>query len=213
MKLAVSVALLILTAASSASAQICSGNPSFRNGPYQVGITAAVTDGAQGVGGTFAGGGESLFAGVGVSVLNYSDIDARATTVSGFGGAEFATDSRSKVLLCPVAELSFGVGPDIGPVDISTIGLQAGANVGVIASDANGLMVVPTFGLAAVFQRVSADFGGVDSSDSDTGGVANVGVGLIFNRNVGVTPRLLIPFSTGADDVIFTITLSFNFGS
>jgi hypothetical protein len=213
MKLAVPVAVVILAVASSASAQICSGNPSFRNGPYQVGITAAVTDGAQGVGGTFAGGGESLFAGVGLSVLNYSGIDARSTTVSGFGGAEFATDDRNTVLFCPVAELSFGVGPDIGAVDISTLGLQAGVNVGVVASDAGGLMVVPTFGLAAVVQRVSADFGALETSDTDTGGVANVGVGLIFNRNVAVTPRLLIPFSTGSNDVIFTVTLSFNFGA
>ena len=212
MKLVVSMAIVLLLAASSAEAQFCGGNPSFRDEPYQVGVSTFFTDGARGVEGTFAGGGESLFAGVGVSVTNFTAVDVRATGVAAFAGAEFATDQRSKVLLCPVLRLGFSSGPDIGPVDVSTASVRGGATVGVIASDMDGLMVVPFFGLAAVYDRVTSDFGGVETSFSDTGGIADLGVGFLFNRNVGITPLISVPFSTGGSDVIFTLRLSFNFG-
>jgi hypothetical protein len=212
MKLAAAALLLMLVATRSADAQVCAGATSFRDYPYQGGITAAFTDNAQGVGGTFAAGGESLFAGGGVAVLRYSDVDVRSTSISVFAGAELAADRRNRVFLCPVGQVGFGAGPDFGPVDISTFTLQGGANVGVIASESAALMVVPTFGLAALYQRVTADLNGAESSDSDTGGIANVGVGLIFNRNVGITPGISIPFAVGDSDVIFTIRLTFSFG-
>ena len=135
-----------------------------RDGPFQVGIAASFTEGARGVEGTFAGGGESLFAGVGVSVTNFTGADVRSAGVNAFAGAEFATDRRSKVLLCPVARVGFGSGPDAGPVDVSTAFVQGGASVGVIASDMNGLMVVSFFGLSAVYARVMTDFGGVETT-------------------------------------------------
>jgi hypothetical protein len=203
---------VLLMAASAAEAQICTGNPSFRDGPLQVGIAASFSDGPRGVEGTFAGGGESLFAGVGVSVTNFSGADVRSTGVNAFAGAEFATDRRSKVLLCPVVRVGFGSGPDAGPVDVSTAFVQGGASIGVIASDMDGLMVVPFFGLSAVYDRVMTDFGGVETSFSDTGGIADLGVGFLFNRNVGITPLISVPFSTGGSDVIFTLRFSFNFG-
>lgn len=206
------VLLLALLVAAPASAQLCNGSPSFRDGPLQVGLAAAFTEGARGVGGTFAGGGEVFFAGAGVSVLNYTDLDVRSTAVSAFGGAEVTTDSRNRVLLCPLVQLGFGAGPDFGPVDVSTATLQAGGSVGVIASDSDGVMVVPFFGLAALYQRVTSEIGGTEVSASDTGGLADLGVGLIFNRNVGITPFISIPFSAGSSDVAFTLRFTFNFG-
>lgn len=74
------------------------------------------------------------------------------------------------------------------------------------------MMVVPFFGLSAIYQRFNTEIGGVESSASDSGGVADLGVGLIFNRTVAITPLVSIPFSTGGSDAIFTLRLSFNFG-
>jgi hypothetical protein len=212
MKLVTCVLLLALLAAAPASAQQCIGNPSFQDGPYQAGLSAAFTEGARGVGGTFAGGGETLFAGAGLSVVNFTDLDVRSAAVSGFAGAEVATDTRNRVLLCPLVQLTFVAGPDIGAVDVSTASLQAGGSVGVIAYDSNGVMAVPFFGLALLYQHVTAEIGGTEDSVSDTGGVADLGLGLIFNRNVGITPIVSIPFSAGTSDVAFTIRFSFNFG-
>jgi hypothetical protein len=206
------MALPLLLVATPASAQLCLGAPTFRTAPYQVGIAAAFTEGARGVEGTFAGGGESVFAGAGVSVVNFTDVDVRAAGVSAFVGAEVATDRQNRVLLCPVVQLGFVAGPDLGPVDVSSMTLQGGASIGVIAVENGDAMVVPFFGLAALYQRVKTEIGDVENSASDTGGVASLGVGFIVNRTVGITPSLAIPFSAGRDDPIFTIRLTFNFG-
>ena len=213
MRLMAGVLLLtILAAAETASAQTCLGAPSFRAAPYQAGVAASFTEGLRQVEGTFAGGGESLFAGAGVSVLNFTDIDERTAGVSAFAGAEFATDQRNRVLLCPIVRLGFLAGPDFGPVDLSSVTLQGGGSIGVIAAEDGDLMVVPFFGLSAGYTRVTSEFGGVEESESDTGGVADLGVGLILTRTVGITPQVSIPFSTGSSDAIFTIRFTFNFG-
>lgn len=213
MRLMAGVLLLtILVAATPASAQTCLGAPSFRVAPYQVGVGASFTEGLREVEGTFAGGGESLFAGAGVSVLNFTDIDERTAGVSAFAGAEFATDQRSRVLLCPIVRLGFLAGPDFGPVDLSSVTVQGGGSIGVIAAEDGDLMVVPFFGLSAAYTRVTTDIGGVEESASDTGGVADLGVGLILTRTVGITPQVSIPFSSGGSDAVFTIRFTFNFG-
>jgi hypothetical protein len=54
----------------------------------QVGVATAFRDGAQGVGGQFAGGGEALFGGVGVRRVKFSASDATETGVSAFAGAD-----------------------------------------------------------------------------------------------------------------------------
>lgn len=212
MRLLACVLLVTLVAARPASAQICLGSPSFSIAPYQVAVAASFTEGVREVEGTFAGGNESVFAGAGGSVVRFTDADVRTAGVSAFAGAEFATDQRSRVLLCPVVRLGFLAGPDIGPVDVSSVALQGGASIGVIASQEGDMMVVPFFGLSAVYQRFTTEIGGVESSGSDSGGVADLGVGLIFNRTVAITPLVSIPFSTGGSDAIFTIRFSFNFG-
>jgi hypothetical protein len=73
-------------------------------------------------------------------------------------------------------------------------------------------MVVPTFGLSVIWNRVEAEIGDTERSDSDSSGRARIGVGLIFNRNVGITPSVSIPFSSGSDDAVFDLQLTFNFG-
>jgi hypothetical protein len=195
-----------------AEAQFCVGSPSFRDQPYQVGVAAAFTDGARGVSGEFAAGGEALFAGGGVGVVNFDDFDATATNIFGFGGADLGVDQRERVFVCPLGRIGFGVGPDIGAADVSTFSLQVGGSVGVIASQTNTLMVIPNFGLALHYDRVTVEFGGEDESESDSSGLANIGVGFVFNRNVGITPSIAVPFSAGDSDVIFTVSFTFHFG-
>jgi len=197
---------------SSAEAQLCVGAPSFTQAPMQVGVSAAFRDGAHGVGGHFAGSGQALFGGIGIGVVNFSGLDATQTNITAFGGADLGVSGNSSVFVCPLAAVRVGVGPDIGPIDVSSVGLQGGGAVGVIASSTPSLMVVPTFGLAAAWQRVTFDMGATERDVSDTYGIANLGVGFIFNRNVGITPSISIPFSVADSDVVFNLALTFNFG-
>ena len=208
----VCVLICILGAASSAEAQLCAGAPSFTQAPYQVGVGAAFREGAQGFGGQFSAGGSALFAGAGVAVLNFSDLDATQTNINVAAGTDLGLDQSNRVFVCPLAAIAFGVGPDIGPIDVSTFSVRGGGSVGVIASSSTMLMVVPTFGLAAAWQQVTVEAGDVDTDDSDSYGVANLGVGFIFNNRIGITPGISIPFSVADSDVTFTIGFAFNFG-
>jgi hypothetical protein len=208
----VCVGVVSLLVVSNAEAQLCVGSPSFAEAPLQVDVNASFRDGANGVGGHVATGGEALFGGVGVGVVNFNDLDATETSVTVFGGAELGVEGNDRVFVCPVAAVRFGTGPDTGAVDVSSVGLHGGGSVGVVASSTPSLMVVPTFGLAAAWRRVTLDTGAVERDVSDTFGVANLGVGFIFDRRIGITPSLSIPFSVSDSDAIFSIAFSFNFG-
>jgi hypothetical protein len=206
------IATLLISAAP-AEAQLCAGSPSFRAQPYLTGLTAGFTEGAHGIGGFFGTGGESLFAIGSIGVLNYRDLDALATQISGTVGAELDVSQNRRVFVCPVANIGFGAGPDVGGVDISTFSLGAGGEVGVIAYEVDNLMVVPTFGLLVDYSRINAEFAGNDESASDTSGRASVGVGFIFSEAIGLTPAISVPFSAAGSDPTFVIQLSFGFGN
>jgi hypothetical protein len=212
MRLVVPVLVLTFLAARPAAAQLCVGNPSFGNGPYQASIAASFSDGVRGVDAGFAAGGQAIFGGAGVTVLNFTNIDVRTAGVFAHAGAELAADRDNKILLCPLVRLDVLGGPDVGPVDTSTVGLQGGASVGVIVHDVGDLQVVPFFGLAVVHARTTQEFAGVEETFSDTGGRADLGVGLLFNRNAAITPSVSIPFAAGGADPTFRIRFAFSFG-
>ena len=119
MKFILTCVLLLLASVRPTEAQVCAGAPSFRENPFQGSVTAAFTEGARGFGGSFSGGGESIFAGAGVSVLNYSDLDASATRLSVGFGADLQADQNGRVFLCPLGQVAIGVGPDVGAVEVS----------------------------------------------------------------------------------------------
>jgi hypothetical protein len=145
--------------------------------------------------------------------LNYRELDALATQISGTVGAELDVSQNRRVFVCPVATIGFGAGPDVGGVDISTFSLGAGGEVGVIAYEVDNLRVVPTFGLLVDYSRINAEFGGTDESASDTSGRAIAGVGFIFSEAIGLTPAISVPFSAAGSDPTFVIQLSFGFGN
>ena len=212
MKLVGSVLVLTFLAARPAAAQLCVGNPSFGDGPYQASIAASFSDGVRGIDAGFAAGGEAIFGGAGVTVLNFTDLDERTAGVFAHVGAEVAGNRENTILLCPIVRLDVLAGPDIGPVDTSSVGLQGGGALGVIVHDQGDLLVAPFFGLSAVYGRTTSEFAGVETTFSDTGGRADLGVGFIFNRNAAITPSVAIPFATGGADATFTIRFTFNFG-
>jgi hypothetical protein len=195
-----------------AEAQLCAGAPSFRTAPYQAGVDTVFTSGIQGFGGHFAAGGETLFGGGGAGFVNYSYLDSSAVEVSGFAGADLAASSAERVFVCPLAQVSFGVGPDIRSVDVSTFTVEAGGAVGVIALRTDALAIIPTFIVTGAYNRVSFEAGGNDVSESDGAGVASVGVGFLLNQNVSITPSVGVPFSVGDPDPIFRVSFAFQFG-
>jgi hypothetical protein len=212
MKLVGSLLVMLFLAAKPAAAQLCTGNPSFVYAPYQASVAARFSDNLRGIEAGAAAGGKTIFGGAGLLVLNFSDIDVRTTGVYGQVGAELAADRDNKILICPAVRLDVLAGPDIGPVDTSSVALQGGGSIGMIVSDAGDMQVVPFFGLAVVHTRRTESFASRETTFTDNGGHADVGVGFIFNHKAGITPAVSIPFSTGGSDATFRITFAFNFG-
>jgi hypothetical protein len=212
MRLVGSILLLTFLVARPAAAQLCSGSPSLAYAPYQASLGASFSDNVRGIEAAFAAGGQTIFGGAGVSILNFTDVDVRTAGVFGFAGAELAVDKENKIMFCPVVRFDVIAGPDIGPVDVSTTSLQGGGTIGVIVSEMGDMQVVPFFGLALAYSRLRSEFAGTETTFSDTGGIADLGVGLIFNRTAGITPLVSIPFGIGGSDFVFTVRFSFNFG-
>lgn len=212
MKLVGSLLVLLVLAAKPAAAQLCTGNPSFVYAPYQASIAAMFSNGVRGIEAGAAAGGKTIFGGAGLLVLNFTDIDVRTAGVYGQVGAELAADRANKVMICPAVRLDVLAGPDFGQVDNSSIALQGGASIGMIVSDSNDMQIVPFFGLAVVHTRFSTSIAGGETTFSDNGGHADLGVGFIFNHTAGITPSVSVPFSTGGSDATFMIKFAFNFG-
>lgn len=170
-------------------------------------------EGARGIGGNFAAGGEWLFARGSVGFVTFPDLDAHSTDVSASVGADLATDRSRRVFVCPGASIGIGAGPDIMGVDVSTVSLTAGGEAGVIALQTDELMIVPTFSLGAAYDRVTGDFGfGYgEATESDTSVGASIGVGFIFSQAIGIRPKVSVPLSDRGADPTFTISLSVNF--
>jgi hypothetical protein len=212
MKLVGSLLVMLFLAAKPAAAQLCTGNPSFVYAPYQASIGAFFSDGVRGIEAGAAAGGKTIYGGAGLLVFNFTDVDVRAAGVFGHVGAELAADRDNKIMICPAVRLDVLAGPDLGPVDTSSIAVQGGASIGMVVSDTGDMQVVPFFGLALVHTRLSSTFGGDETTFTDNGGHADLGVGFIFSKKTGITPSVSIPFSTGGSDATFMIKFAFNFG-
>jgi hypothetical protein len=212
MRLVGSALVLTLLAASPAAAQLCTGNPSLAYAPFQANIAASFGSGARSVDIGAAAGGQTIFGGAGLTIVNFSDIDVKTAGIFGYIGAELATDRDNKIMICPIGRFDVLAGPDIGPVDSTTTGLEGGGAIGLTVYDQGDLQLVPFFGLSLTYARLKSEFAGTSTTFSDTGGRADLGVGLIFSKTAGITPSVSIPFATGGSDVTFSIRFSYNFG-
>lgn len=194
-----------------AEAQLCAGAPAFSTAPLQVGTGLSLTDSAKQFGVGFAGGGQSAFAGVNFARTNLNDVSVSARTLSGFVGSQIG---GGRVAVCPLGELGYTWGPDLVLVNLKTLTGVGGLRVGVLANDSDTLMVVPNFGAGIVWERTTlTDIFEATERTNDYYGIANAGVGLIFNRAIAVVPGVSFPFATGfGTDVTFTIRFVVNFG-
>lgn len=193
-----------------AEAQLCAGGPAFSTAPLQVGSGLAFQSGMNAVGVGFAGGSDSGFAAVNFGRTNFSDLDVSAKTLAGSFGGQVGS---GRVAVCPLGQVGYVWGPNLGLVKANTLNAAGGVRVGVAANDSDTFMVVPTFGMDLIWGRTTVtDVFDNKLTDSGTGGLATVGVGLIFNRVVGIIPSVGIPVAMDSNDVSFGFTVAFNFG-
>lgn len=204
--------ILALLTAVDVSAQTCLGLPSFTRGPFQAAAGAAFTDGAQRYGGSFAAGSEEIFGGLSITFTDVSDLDSTATSIAPYAGASYVLNRRERIEACPVAAVIITSGPDVGEVDVSGVGLRAGGRLGLVAAESGNVEFVPTFGLDIAYDRVKAEFAGVETTERDTYVIARAGLGLVFNQNIGLLSTLSIPLGLDGADPEFSILVAYTFG-
>lgn len=204
-------ALLLMAAVGRVEAQTCMGGPSFADRPMQVGLAASFIGDRRDVGGTFAIGRQSLFGGGGVSATHIRFVGT-APTVSGFVGTEIRSPDHP-VFTCPLFQAGFSSGPDRDPFDVvSSVALRGGVSVGAIVAETyRGVKIIPTFGLAVLWDRARVRFLTSENTHTVWSGVASLGVGLLFNENLSVIPALEVPFSAGTTDAGFSFRWVYGF--
>jgi hypothetical protein len=127
--------LLWIGFAAPAEAQLCRGGPSFAALPYQVAAIAEFGDDTRGFGGDFFVGGRYLFGGAGFAVRDVESTNSTATEVTSRVGLDLPVSRVQRIHVCPSGFVSFGTGPDVGDVDVSTFRVGAGVRAGVAVRD------------------------------------------------------------------------------
>jgi hypothetical protein len=206
--LVVALALLAIVR-SPADAQTCMGMASYSNGPVHVAGHGSFADGANRFGASVGYGlPGSVFGNLGIATTSWEGADASLD----FGGDVGYQMQLGKAQVCPVASLTFGNGPDGAGFNTSTrsatFGLAIGTSLGT-----SRLQIVPTAGLGLenLHAKIEDSGSGISGEGSDTHGIANLGVGLVFN-NISVRPNVTIPLGLEGADPTVGLTVGLNFG-
>lgn len=211
-----SLALLSLAAAP-LHAQRCLGFPGFAGQPLRLGGTLTTGSDVTTLGADLAfGQAAGAFGGVGIGVADFDNTDESALLISGTIGTQMALGTASSTSagaqLCPVASLEYQAGPSIGNVDISGLLLRGGVSLGTSIAMAQTVRLAPFGTLSVGYARSSISSPSLDESDSEVGGVIDLGAGVIFNNKFTIRPSVMIPVGFDDSDARFGLAVGFNFG-
>ena len=205
----------IALCASTAAAQVCQGDLSFRNSSTHIGAALAVSNNATSFGGgaTF-GHREGLYAGGSVGMSSYSNISGNGVSLNGGLGYAMPLAQRSKWQICPGATLSLGFGPSqnvgAGTMHFSTQTLSMGASVGTALPLSKTVNLLP-FGSAAFgYTRATAKLNGNSTTATDSYLLLGMGAGFQFTPSLVLRPALAL--AAGADlidDTVFSLGVTF----
>jgi len=200
-----------------AAAQECRGFAPFQKRPVHLFARSLL--------GTHA---ERWAAGVGLGVpaafgeLEFGLIDVDSSlvssvTVGGGGGLQFPVNEHRTAFLCPIVDLSFAKGPkdyiqfgrDYRETDVS----YGVAGSVVLASPGRHVELIPTafVGLASVHNWLIDSSGSTTYSNSQSFGVLSLGVGVVFARELSVTPSVSSSFGGGPSTTL-SMRFAFAFG-
>lgn len=214
-RLAISGLVLVFVAsvAAPAFAQTCQGLPEFNGQPFQVGagmeLSSQVTAAEFGL----TVGGPYVFVGVHAGPYRYSG-DARSTVFGFGGGIEIPIAPDRRVEICPNGSINSERGPDVPghpEIDIKSSVALAGISLGARIGPDNGVQVVPNVNVSVVraVPTVTTPTGSV--SETQTYGVTDLGIGLIFTRHVTVRAGVAIPLAIDNSDTRFSFGVAFSF--
>jgi len=201
----------VALAASSATAQVCQGDLSFRGRPTHVAGAFGASDHTTNFGGGLNfGHAEGVFGGGALGFTDYDALNGSSFVLGGGIGYAMPIGYKSPWQVCPNASLSLGFGPSVnnGITDehFSSQTFAAGASIGRVLPVNKDFSLLP-FGSAAIghtTQRISNV-----GSASDTYLLLGFGAGLQFSPSWVIRPSITV--AAGADiidDTVFGLSLS-----
>jgi opacity protein-like surface antigen len=208
---AASVALL----ASSAAAQVCQGDLSFRGRPTHITGAFGVTDHTTNFGGGLMfGHTQGLYGGGSLGLSDFDQLSGNAFVIGGGIGYAMPLVNRSVWQLCPGATLSFGFGPnqDLGggnTLHLSEQTFTGGASIGRSLPVNKDFTLLPFGSIALGHTSVSASANGQSASQGDSYVLFGFGAGLQFSPNWVIKPAISV--AAGADlidDTTFGLSVS-----
>jgi hypothetical protein len=216
--LVVSMALIAVVNAP-AAAQACLGLSSHANGQMQAAGNASFTDLSNSFGASIGYGQRAgVFANALIGTTSYDGLDGSQIDLGVQGGYQLTIGGTSQIQACPVASLSLGMGPkDIGGTDTDASGTNGtlGFAIGKVMGANPKMKIIPNGSLGLAYRKQKLDDGTNPAlENSETYGLATVGVGLVFNSNIAVRPSVSIPMGSDfSNDPTFGLTVAYQFGS
>jgi hypothetical protein len=216
--LVVSLALLAIVG-SRAVAQTCQGRASFSAGQMQVAGSAQFGEFSNTWGGSFTYGVPAgIYGGLNLSTESFDDDGGSSLGIGGHAGYQMKLGQASRIALCPVASLNLGMGPDDEAADLnsSQTHVHFGLALGTAMGNTPRMRIIPTAGLGLQYAKLSVEDtspGGGTSEESETYGLARLGVGFVFNQQISVRPTVDIPLGSDLySDPTFGLSVGYNFG-
>jgi hypothetical protein len=221
-RLAAALCIALAAVPSRAAGQLCLGSPSFSEGRYRISGTTAFNDAAQSFTGAFAVGGPGLFGEAGVGTVRFDGIAGAGLDLSASAGSQFPLGRRGTVQVCPIAGVSYLMGPhDIdvngdgsAVLDLAETDVSFGVALGGVASRSGDLQVIPTASIAFANAtlKVSDQVSNTSNSDSESFGIVAVGLGFTFSKSIGLHAGVSVPLGLEGAKPSYGASLSINFG-
>ena len=213
---------MVILFAAAADAQTCAGSAELGGAAHRLSVGGTMADATNGGDVAYGFGSNSFFGSVGMGFNRLSSglngLSANQTTFAAAFGRQFS--AARALAVCPMGRVGWHVGPGMevpGLLDVSMseYNFRGGAQVGIPTGDAESFNVVPTAGLAIVRNgaRMTDHLFDETVTGWETYGLANVGVGLRFNRSrMAVVPSVYFPFGRDFDnDPSFGVTFTTSF--
>ncbi len=205
------VAVLMLGTAmgSTLDAQACLG----LNSPTNLQLSAETGNSAKQFGlDLHFGKSTGVFFGVGGHYIDFDDTDANAKGATGTLGFQLGGGGEKKVAFCPIAQVGFSTGPDLGIVEISNIAAAGGLSVGIPVAASADFTIIPTASIMVVYNRAKVETGTLSDTSTDGYGILSGGAGFLISPRFVLKPFVNIPIGLDNADPTFGIVASIGFG-
>jgi hypothetical protein len=226
-RIAAAVCALALALAPDAMAQVCRGSLPFASGTHvQVGGEVAGMHGStlnRGHAETFTAalGNNKHYGRFNVARYSFSDYDQVSNLVGGGVGDTYQLMDRSRLVVCPEANLYFErseliIFPTSPPVPTRDLSLEVAGRVGTLQS-VRGAQTMLFAGGGMFLSRHSMTTGGgpigtITETSFDRGWFVETGAGVVLGRRLSITGAMQVPVNVPGGFNAFSITTTLGLG-